>query len=71
MMAAQSRITTIATSSACMTAITRLRFLASMTGTCPALIESRQDKNSRVGTTDNSPTMMKSANFVRKAWLWK
>src|SRR5277367_4343664 len=69
MIAAQSTMMTMAASSAWMTAVMRLRLFASITGTCPALSAPRQDKNSIVGMIDNSPTMMKSENLVRKAWL--
>ena len=40
-------------------------------GACPALTALRHDRNSIVGMTDISATMMKIESFPRKAWLWK
>ena len=71
MMAAQSRMIAIAASSAWMIMVKRLRVAASMTGTCPALIAPRQDRNSVVGMIESRPMMMKSENLVRNAWLWQ
>jgi hypothetical protein len=53
-----------------MTAVINLSFLALTDGTCPAFSAPRHDRNSTVGMIDNSPTAMKTENFVRKAWLW-
>ena len=55
-------------SSPWMTAATSFRFLASMTGTWPAPIALRHDRNSIVGMIDTSAMTTNSENFVRKAW---
>src|SRR5262249_17076091 len=71
MMAAQNRIMTMPANSPWMIERTSLILLASTAGTCPAFTALRHDRNSSVGTIDRSARMMKTANFVRKAWLEK
>jgi len=69
MIAAHSRMMTIANSSPWMIPVTSLNFFAPITGTYPAVSAPRHDRNSMLGTIDNKPTTMNSENFVRNAWL--